>query len=452
MTHDPVVWSKAGSETRSPVTWPIRPSIARITTPAPLDLFVSFRKRQPSALNWIKAARATAVWRARPGLRGLGIYLRLVGWIVRFLPEAASQLWKHGTLWRETFGRGYLEQIGDLVAVASHNALPPRDYYRCDMARLRRAGTFFEMFSYQLYATPLLVLSNPADVSVANDKLRLSALLKPAGIDAPSILAVVKDGAARDLSGATATLPKHDFLVKPAAGMQGGDVAIWRYGPDGCWSNASVNLDEAALGSRLIRNAATMRGGALVQEVLVNHASLAAIAPYALSSFRIVTVLDEHRRPEVVIGQFRTATDPASAVDNYHAGGCLFAIDLEKGQFGVGHQRDFAERPQAITRHPVTGASIAGQPVPGLDGACEAALNAHALFPEIVCIGWDVAYTTRGHVILEANVPPGLQPSQQIVLGDRARRRFVELIGFHARQWLEASEPPGSCFLVGRDL
>ncbi len=452
MTDEPAVSSPLQPDDRSPVTWTIRPSMARVTTPAPLDLFVSFRKRQPSALNWLKAARAAAVWRARPGLRGLGIPLRLAGWIFRFLPEAASRLWKHGRLWKETFGRGYRDQIGDLLAAASHNALPPKDYYRCEMARLRRSGTFFELFSYQLYATPLVVLSNPETVRAANDKFRLSTLLGSAGIPTPSILALVKDGAVRDLSGALSALPGHDFLVKPAAGLQGSGVEIWRHGPDGRWSNAGEHLDETVLTSRLIRNAASMRGGGMVQEVLVNHADMAPIAPYALSSFRIVTVLDENRRPEVVIGQFRTATDPSSVVDNYHAGGCLFAMDLEKGQFGVGHQRDFAKRPQAITSHPATGAPIAGQPVPGLDGACALALAAHGLVPDVICIGWDVAYTSRGHVILEANVPPGMQPSQQIVLGERALPRFVQLIGFHARRWLEATEAPGSRFLVGRDL
>jgi hypothetical protein len=426
--------------------------MARITTPAPFDLFVSFRKRQPSALNWLKAARAAAVWRARPGLASLGIYLRLAGWIFRFLPEASHNLWNHGKLWKKTFGRSYLDQLGDLVAAASHNALPPKDYYRCEMAGLRRSDTFYELLSYQLYATPLLVLSNPTDVSLANDKISLSTLLGSAGIATPSILGMVREGALRDPSGAERTLPRHDFLVKPAAGMQGNGVAIWRYRTDGRWSNAGEHLDETALTSRLIRNAASMRGGGLMQEVLVNHTDMGPIAPYALSSFRIVTVLDENGRPEVVIGQFRTATDPASVVDNYHAGGCLFALDLKMGEFGVGHQLDFAERPQSITSHPVTGAPIADQPVPGLDEICATALAAHGLLPKILCVGWDVAYTSRGPVILEANVPPGLQPSQQIAIGDRARRRFVELVGTHARQWLEATEPPGSRFLVGSDL
>jgi hypothetical protein len=135
-------------------------------------------------------------------------------------------------------------------------------------------------------------------------------------------------------------------------------------------------------------------------------------------------------------------TLPPSASDATRASG--------EGAVGVGHQRDFVRRPQAIISHPATGAPIAGQSVPSLDGARAMGVAAHGLFPDILCIGWDIAYTYRGHVLLEANVPPGMQPSQQIVLGNRARRRFVELFGFHARQLLEATEPPGSRFLVGR--
>lgn len=56
MTDEPAVSSALLPDDRSPVTWTIRPSMARVTTPAPLDLFVSFRKRQPSALNWLNPA------------------------------------------------------------------------------------------------------------------------------------------------------------------------------------------------------------------------------------------------------------------------------------------------------------------------------------------------------------------------------------------------------------
>lgn len=452
MTIERTAISDAKDGETSPITRTIRPSMARITTPAPLDLFVSFRKRPPTSMNWVKAARAAAVWRARPGIAGLAIHLRLAGWPLRFLPEALHHLWKHGKLWQETFGRSRLEQFRDMVAAASYNALMPKDYYQCQMARLDRSGTFFELFSHQLYVTPLMVLANPAAARLVNNKRHLSAVLSAAEIPTPAIFAVVDDGKLRDLSGSAARLPRRDFLVKPAAGLQGGGISIWRYGADDRWSCAGESLDEAALTARLIRLSGTMRGGALVQEALTNHPCMAKIAPYALSTFRVVTVLDEAGRPEVVICQFRSATEPSSVVDNYHAGGCLFAIDVEAKTFGVGFQLDFAEHPRVIESHPATGAPIAGQPVPGLDEACALALDAHRLFPEVVCIGWDVAYTGRGHVILEGNAPPGIQPSQQIAVGDRARRRFIDLIGFHARQWLETSEPPGSRFLVGRDL
>lgn len=452
MTIDPSATSGDPGGDPSAVTWPIRPSMARVTTPAPLDLFASFRKRSPTSMNWLKAARAAAVWRARPGIAGLAIHLRLAGWPLRFLPEALHHLWKHGKLWQETFGRSRLDQFRDMVAAASHNALMPKDYYRCQMALLQRSGAFFELFPHQLYVTPLIVLSNPATASLVNNKRRLSAVLSSAGIATPAIFSVVADGELRDLSGSAARLPRRDFLVKPAAGLQGGGISIWRHGADDRWSCAGESLDEAALTSRLVRLSGTMRGGALVQEALTNHPSMAPIAPYALSTFRVVTVLDETRRPEVVICQFRSATDPSAVVDNYHAGGCLFAIDMETGRFGAGFQLDFAEHPRVIEDHPATGAPIAGQTVPGLEQACAMALDAHRLFPQVVCIGWDVAYTGRGHVILEGNAPPGIQPSQQIAVGDRARRRIIDLIGFHARQWLETTEPPGSRFLVGRDL
>ncbi|WP_187969854.1 sugar-transfer associated ATP-grasp domain-containing protein [Aquibium microcysteis] len=424
--------------------------MARVTTPAPIDLFVSFRHRPSTPLNWLRAARAAAVWRARPGLRRLPVVLRIGGWALRFVPDLVRHVWRNGGTWKRNMGRSHAQQVIDLVRAATGNALMPRDYYGCDMARHAGSATFFELFPYQLYATPVLALSAKEEVRLANDKLRLAARLTEGGVPTPEILAIVRNGTLLDGEGRPVDLPRRDVLFKPTGGMQGNGISIWRHGPSGTWTRGAESLREEALRQRLSREAGPR--GAMLQEVLTNHASVRPFAPFALSSFRIVTVLDEHRVPEVVICQFRTATDAAGVVDNYHAGGCLFAIDIETGRFGVGHKGDFARRPQGIVSHPATGAAITGEVVPGLETSKALAARAHALLPTVICIGWDIALTEKGHVVLEANVPPGLQPSQQLAVGPRARRRFVELLGHHARAWLEATEPSRSRFLVGRSL
>jgi hypothetical protein len=433
----------------------VDPSQARITTPAPFDLFRSYRSRPKTPLNWLKAARAAAVWRARPGLARVGIYLRMGGWLARFPLDALSNLGRHGPIWKARFGRSYGQQALDIAAAAAANGLMPRDYYQCDIAKLERRGGFFGVVPYQLYATPLLTVSasrSPDKVRLANNKWELFKALSPE-IPFPEMLARVCDGKILDVDGTAANLPERDFLAKPAAGMQGADIAVWRFDRAAkVWSSGGERLDRDGLQRRLIEHAARAPGGLLLQEVLVNHEEMTPFAPYALSTFRTVTIINETGEPEVVLCQFRTATNPTSVVDNFHAGGCMFFIDHETGRYREGYRRDYPNDPAPILAHPGTGKQICGEPVPSLDAVFALARGAHLKLPEPICIGWDIAWSSRGHVLLEANVPPGLQPTQQIAMGGFASSRFMQLLAFHAERWIDQTEPPNSRFQVGAGL
>lgn len=133
---------------------------ARITTPAPFDLFISYRDAEPTPLNWLKAARAAMVWRAHAGLGSLAIAGRLLGWFYRFPSDLLRYMWRCSATWKRHFHRTRLQQFLDIVAAAAGNGLMPRDYYRCDIAKKGRGEGFFDVIPYQLYATPLEVLAH----------------------------------------------------------------------------------------------------------------------------------------------------------------------------------------------------------------------------------------------------------------------------------------------------
>lgn len=448
----PLLMTEHGQEHARPPS----PENARVTTPAPLDLFSNYRKLPPTPLNWLKAARAAAVWRARPGLGKLTIAARLLGWLYRFPFDVARAMLTSASIWRREFDRSYWQQFLDLLVAAGVNGIMPRDYYRGDMARMQRRGMFFDVLPYQLYATPLVVVSMQRAAGVLTmlrNKWTCQQFLAGKGIPMPVTFAWIsgkQDG--REKASAFVP-PRQDFLVKPAGGLQGQDVQIWRFDPaKDCWSRGGDCLDAAAMTSRLGDIARRMQGGMLVQEVLRNSERIAPFAPYALSTFRTVTILDEHGEPTVVMCQFRTSADPQSAVDNFHAGGCMFFVDLETGLFSRGAKGDFSVRPVFMDNHPVTGTRMEGVAVPDLQDVCRLAERAHRLVPDLPCIGWDIAHTQKGLVILEGNVPPGLQPTQQALAGGRIPRRFMALLAFHARTWIEQTEPENSRFRVGADM
>lgn len=204
------------------------------------------------------------------------------------------------------------------------------------------------------------------------------------------------------------------MIAKPAHG-EGGD-GVRMLGPI---------ADAQALMARL----RGIQRPTLVQPLIGVHAELADIALGALPTVRIVTILDEAGRPEVVSATFRCASDPRARVDNMKAGGLIVPVDLSDGRLGTacfgygGHDHDI---------HPATGAPIAGRTLPGWAMAIGLVNEAHAgAFADYVLIGWDVALTADGPMLIEGNGKPGVMMPQRAARRGLGESRYGVLLAHH---------------------
>ena len=93
---------------------------------------------------------------------------------------------------------------------------------------------------------------------------------------------------------------------------------------------------------------------------------------------------------------------------------------------------EFAARDYAT--HPVTGGAIPGFRVPQWDEVLALALRSHRAFAEALIVGWDIAVTTDGVVMVEANSSPGVR------LGQQPGHRPLGTTAF-ARAYLSALDP-----------
>jgi hypothetical protein len=87
-------------------------------------------------------------------------------------------------------------------------------------------------------------------------------------------------------------------------------------------------------------------------------------------------------------------------VDNFHAGGLASPVELNDGRLGPSV---FKSRPELLVAHPDTGAAIAGRVLPHWPAVKQLALAAHQQFGALPSIGWDIAITEDGPVIVEGN-------------------------------------------------
>lgn len=246
------------------------------------------------------------------------------------------------------------------------------------------------------------------------DKVRFYARCYEAGLPHPETVAVVASGrliSAADPAG-------RELIAKPADG-EGGDGLVL----------LGAVADRADLVARLPARLAGSRGAMVIQPRVGTHPGLRDLALGALPTVRVVTVLDEAGAPEVVSATFRFASDPAARVDNMKAGGLIAAVDLARGTLGVACL-GYRSGDHAV--HPVTGAAIAGRILPDWTAVRALAVRAHAVaFADYVLIGWDIAMTPEGPLLVEGNGKPGVLMPQRAARRGLGEGRYGALLAHH---------------------
>lgn len=135
----------------------------------------------------------------------------------------------------------------------------------------------------------------------------------------------------------------------------------------------------------------------IVQEKIVQHEMLDKINPSCINTVRIVTILDKNQEPQVFAKVLRIGVNSA-VNDNASTGGFYVNID-DKGKLDA---KGFSHK-GFIYKHPDSGAEFAGQAIPMWTEVVKAVKYMHQFLPQIKSIGWDVAITPTGPVLVEGN-------------------------------------------------
>lgn len=140
----------------------------------------------------------------------------------------------------------------------------------------------------------------------------------------------------------------------------------------------------------------------LLEEVIVQHKDVADINPYSVNTYRIVTVLD--KGTVHIVYAFIRIGNQQSVVDNLNAGGMAAPIDITTGQISCpACDKDG----NAYKVHPITKATILGRQLPFWKESLEMCKKAAFVIPQVRYVGWDVAVTADGPLLIEGNPFPG---------------------------------------------
>lgn len=315
---------------------------------------------------------------------------------------------------RRLFGVGLWQQYRDLTVLAFRHGLDAQAYYMFELYRpaLRRQASGF-LTRYETKNGLLKYLTWQIDKndhrSQLGDKLDMALLWERHGIPCVPNLAVAHVGAAElDRPGARALA--QDLFIKPrqSKGARGAEMVRFENGLFTIEDERVLN--EAQLAGYLLQKsrATTL----LVQPRIRNHPDLAELAEASLIVIRLITCLDPDGRPVVTHAMLRVLPklEPEWPSDLELAA----AVDLHTGTLGqmTGDKPEMAFDWHDF--HPFTGARVKGRPVPHWQAACDIALAAHAATPDRLLIGWDMAISPDGPLLVEGNAYPDVDFLQRV--------------------------------------
>jgi hypothetical protein len=262
------------------------------------------------------------------------------------------------------------------------------------------------------------------------DKLQVAAWCARAGLPHPAPLMLIEDGQPVWQTGNLLDLDR-DLFVKPRTGRGATGVRLYRRTAAFHYIDAKGRkLMLGEIVSDLIRGYGTRN--IMVQPRLRNHPALADLATHSLVVVRAVTALDEQLQPELVVAYLRVLAKlepdwPVKKPTSEYAA----AVDLATGRL----QAMTGDKPENLSqwheRHPVTGVEIAGRIVPCWSEVVALAERAHRVMNDRVLIGWDIAITPDGPMLIEGNSYPDVHYPQRIHQQPYGEMRIGQLLMHH---------------------
>ncbi|HSA33025.1 MAG TPA: sugar-transfer associated ATP-grasp domain-containing protein [bacterium] len=159
-----------------------------------------------------------------------------------------------------------------------------------------------------------------------------------------------------------------------------------------------VTLDDRRMTENELATA--LDGVFFVQREVRQHPELDSFYPLTTNTLRLYTVMTR-RGPELFYGIMRFGAN-GNRVDNWAIGGIIIKVDITTGELATeGYFKP--EYGGVVTAHPATGRPFAGYRPPFFSESAALAKETHQFFHGIRHIGWDIAITADGPVIIEGN-------------------------------------------------
>ena len=184
-------------------------------------------------------------------------------------------------------------------------------------------------------------------------------------------------------------IKKHEvFIAKPIDGVGGKDVE-------------KITIDKNT-NTKDLYNKLMKSKQCLLEEYIKQHSKISKLYPDSVNTLRLFTFYDG-KDTHIVNSVFKIGN--GGVTDNFSSGAMYTFVDDEEGIVLV---PAIDQTDRVFTIHPKTKKNIIGFEVPLYDEAIEMVKKCAMVVPDIKYVGWDVAITEYGPVLIEGNSFPGV--------------------------------------------
>ena len=200
------------------------------------------------------------------------------------------------------------------------------------------------------------------------------------------------------------------FIFKPVGNAQGQGIKVM-----------TNNGDVESLYKEITQN----KQIAILEEWIEQHPVMASVYAEAVNCLRIITVLKNDKVYYLAGG---ITWGNGKKIANASASGIVSPVDFSTGIL-TKPAADF--HGNVYEKHPISGVRLVGLKIPFWQETVDMLEKAARHVPQIGYVGWDLAITTKGPVLIEGNTTPGYKYYQipvhlQNKIGNR--KQYEELL------------------------
>ena len=179
----------------------------------------------------------------------------------------------------------------------------------------------------------------------------------------------------------------HEFFVKPIDGGCGKGIEKLKIETPEAIDKTFSNLKEKKV---------------VVEDAIKQNKLISDIYPNAINTLRVVTILKDNE-PHILCTYFRIGNSN-NFVDNFNSGGMVAPVDKDTG---IVLAPAIDKSKKLYEKHPITGKNIQGFKFPFWNEMKQMIEEAAKIIPEVGYVGWDVAFSDEGPLLVEGNDFPG---------------------------------------------